>query len=77
MSSYYEKYKNEIVDCVYCNSRINLHYVNNHLKSSKKCNKLKLLYLNSNPDIKESDFVLYLNKLKKQLKYDELLVDEN
>ena len=72
----YELLKNEVIECCYCNNRINLWYINNHLKHSKRCQKYKTLYLECNPTIKEGDFLLYLNKIKKKLKYGDEEIDE-
>ena len=64
----YEQQKNEIIECPYCKSKINLYYVNKHLKG-KRCLKYKEIYLESNPNIKQSDFLLFINDVKKGLKY--------
>jgi hypothetical protein len=40
------------------------------LKTSKRCNKLKeMYYLLANPKVNENDFPLYINQLKKEIKY--------
>ena len=59
-SNNYELLKNEITECVYCCSRINLYYINNHLKG-KRCKTFQNLYFES------SDFLLFINELKKRL----------
>jgi hypothetical protein len=69
-SNNYELLKNEITECVYCCSRINLYYINKHLKG-KRCKTFQNLYFESNPDKKESDFLLFINELKKTAKYGE------
>jgi hypothetical protein len=67
--SYYNVYKKEELECAYCKMIINLWHINYHLKHSKRCIKLKELYLEANPNIKEAEFLLFINDLKKQLKY--------
>ena len=69
----YEQQKNELIECPYCKTKINLYYSNKHLKG-KRCLKFKTLYLESNPTVKESDFLLFINDIKKGLKYEN---DEN
>ena len=70
-SNNYELLKNEITECMYCCSRINLYYINKHLKG-KRCKTFQNLYFQSNPpEKKESDFLLFINELKKTAKYGE------
>ena len=49
-SNNYELLKNEITECVYCCSRINLYYINKHLKG-KRCKTFQNLYFQSNPRV--------------------------
>jgi hypothetical protein len=65
----YDKLKKEIIECNYCKTQVNLYYINKHLKS-KKCQDLKKMYLISNSNINENEFPLFINELKKNLKYD-------
>ncbi len=57
-----------MIECIYCKSNVSLYYINNHLKG-KKCKYNKELYQNLNPDKDESEFILYLNVLKKNAIY--------
>ena len=78
MSSTYEILKDEIIDCVYCHSsQVNLYYINAHLKTSKRCKTFKAMYLLANPKVNENDFPLYINQLKKDIKYNNDNFSEN
>jgi LEA14-like dessication related protein len=77
MSSTYETLKDEIIDCVYCHSQVNLYYINAHLKTSKRCKTFKEMYLLANPKVNENDFPLYINQLKKEIKYNNENISEN
>jgi hypothetical protein len=64
----YEQQKNEFIECPYCKTKINLYYVTKHLKG-KRCINYKKLYLQANPKATEADFLLFINDVKKGLKY--------
>jgi hypothetical protein len=65
----YNEYKKHLLVCPYCQSQVNLWYILPHLKG-KRCLKYQKLYFESNPEKKESDFLLYINEMKKQIKYE-------
>ena len=43
LPSLYELYANELLPCIFCDSIINLYYINSHMKTCK-CKKLQVLY---------------------------------
>ena len=76
-SNFYHQLRAEVIECVYCHNRLNLYYINHHLNSSKRCAKLKKIYLEANPNVKDGEFLIYLNGHKKKIKYKALNEEEN
>jgi uncharacterized membrane protein YgaE (UPF0421/DUF939 family) len=63
----YKKEKEIIVVCPYCGAYTNMWNLNHHLKT-KNCLKIKDILLKNKPNI-ENDFILKLNEIKKDIKY--------
>jgi hypothetical protein len=68
----YELYKDEKIECPYCESVTNLYDISRHMKG-KRCQRYKELYLQVNKHKTEAEIELYINGLKKKVYNSELL----
>lgn len=65
MKNIYEILKNEVVLCEYCHAHTHLYNINNHLKT-KKCQRMKNIFIETQEPHFGNKYILFLNTLRKK-----------